>query len=73
MPESTEEKKTGIIETVMGIVGTKNEGKPIIHYHPVDLTGKPTISKENAQGLVYDENGKPKTEPLLGNVVDVEV
>lgn len=70
MPESTEEKKPVIIDTVRGRTGT--EGNSQDHFFPVNLDGKPIILG-NAPELVYDKQGKPKTEPLLGNLVDVKV
>lgn len=71
MPESTEEKKPIILGTIKGKTGTENNSQD--HFFPVDPDGKPIIPKEKVPEPVYDENGNLTKEPLLGNVVDVEV
>lgn len=76
MPESTEEKKTGIIETVMGIIGDVSGKKPKfqIHYRPIDPDGKPIRSIKNAPEPVYDKQGNLQMDPSSrGDIVDVEV
>lgn len=70
MPESTEEGKPVIIDTVRGKIGTERSSQD--RFFPVYPKGKPIISIKNAPGPIYDEQGKPITEPLLGNVVDVK-
>lgn len=70
MPGSTEEAKPVVIDTIKGKTGTENNSQD--HFFPVDSNGKPIILGNDPEP-VYDENGKPIPEPLLGNVVDVKV
>lgn len=76
MLESTEEKKTGIIETVMGIIGDVSGKKPKfqIHYRPIDSDGKSIIPKEKVPEPVYDKQGNLQMDPSSrGDIVDIEV
>lgn len=76
MPESTEEKKTGIIETVMGIIGdvSGRGSKFKTRYLQVGPDGKPIIPREKVPEPIFDKKGKPQTIPLsTGNIVDLEV
>ncbi len=73
MPESTEDKEQ-VTETVMGIVGDVTGKKPKFktHFHPIGSDRIPVMPIKKLPKPNYNKNGKPQTEPLLGNIVDVK-
>lgn len=74
MPESTGTNEP-VIDTLEGIIGDVSGKKPKfqIHYRPIERGGKPIIPSEKIPGQAYDNQGKPTINPLLGEIVDVEV
>jgi len=74
MPEPAEENKPVIVETVMGIVGDVTGKKPKFktHFHPIGSDGISFTPIKKLPEPVYDKRGQPITNPLLGNIVDVE-